>query len=630
MTGISGKNNSNQSSSELTVVLFDSTSSLKELRDLIIQKIPSVIITFGYESHKILLENKIQHQTSDHYLTEHDLQTIQKHSYRISEWFNASQIDNLLNYDGVNLGQLYQVEFHYLLVPFLKKFVELTKIFEVYRSAKFVTSQTLYTIIQSFTNSVTRFKKDNKNSSEFLYDFVKTSLRIGNKHIDINLSRSTYLRLKKTSEKIIRLLFKPKIHSTNTKSVLLVEFDPVRYSKFFAMMPRTAINFICYNRRRPTIWNYESFLTIRKSGCGIATYYDIVDKSLENSIRERILQIQPKLDFLWKEQFFATFFSINGHSFWEILKPAFIELGKKRILEAIQEIELTKHLLKKHKISSVLVWSEIGFNEQIIIKLATSFNIPIILIQHGLYYDTQEAYEFNRLGGIFPFYSTKFVAWGKMLRQYVINNGISSEKIETLGSPQMDKIFDKKTDNSKNKFVLLATSSPVNNLVNDLTVKTREKYEEAIKIICKVVSKMNKKLVIKLHPFSEELDISKLAKEIDPKITVVKERSFLSLVRSCEVLITIDLSTTILEAQILEKPVISISVKDYGFGVPQVFSSNSCIQTDIANLENILKRILEDNAFRQNIVDNANRFIDNYLSNQGRASEELLSFLEKL
>jgi len=632
MTGINGKNDSKHQQSNV-IVLFDSTSDIDQLKDLVKQKKNLVIITFDYESHKTMLQNKIQHQISDDYLKENDLQMIQNSSYAISEWFNKPEIADLLDYDGINLGQLYQVEFHYLIVPFLKKFVELIKIFDKYREDNYLASKTLYNMILTFTISTTKFKNDYENSNEFLYDSVKIPLKIGNRSTRISLSRSSYLKLKQVSEKIIHILFQPKQHFSNNKSILLVEFDPTRYDRIFSLMTKTLLKFIFFNRRRPAIWNYKSFSIMRKSGCSIITDSEIVDDYLKNSIKNNILRFQQKIESLSNQQnFFKSFFLINGYSFWEILKPAFMELTKKRIHEAIQEIDLTKRLLEKYKFSSILVWSEIGFNEQIMIKLAKRINIPVVLIQHGLYYDTSQAYEFNKLAGIFPFNSSKFVVWGKVLRQYAVDVGILPEKIEILGSPLHDKIFERKLENSnlQNDFILLATSSPVNNLVNDLTVKTREKYEETIKKICQIVSKMDKKLVIKLHPFSEELDITKLAKEIDPKITVIKAGDFLSLVQSCEIFITIDLSTTILEAQILKKPVISISVKDYGFGEPEVFRSNSCIRTDIDNFESILNQMLSDPNFRQSVIENGDKFIDNYFSNQGKAAEELLSFLKKL
>ena len=140
--------------------------------------------------------------------------------------------------------------------------------------------------------------------------------------------------------------------------------------------------------------------------------------------------------------------------------------------------------------------------------------------------------------------------------------------------------------------------------------------------------KQNKKLVIKLHPFQDELDITKLVEEIDPKITIIKSGDILPLIESCELLITIDLSTAILEAQILKKPVISVHVKDYPFGEAVVFSSGSCLQTNMDNLESMLNNIFNKSEFRNNMIQKGNLFVNSYLSHHGDSSKSILSFLE--
>ena len=66
-----------------------------------------------------------------------------------------------------------------------------------------------------------------------------------------------------------------------------------------------------------------------------------------------------------------------------------------------------------------------------------------------------------------------------------------------------------------------------------------------------------------LKKISEELDVTNYAKKINPKVIVVKKGDILNLIHSCEFLITIDLSTTLLEAQILKKPTLSILIKNY-------------------------------------------------------------------
>ena len=56
----------------------------------------------------------------------------------------------------------------------------------------------------------------------------------------------------------------------------------------------------------------------------------------------------------------------------------------------VQEIELTKKLYKKYHFDYILVWSETMLNHLIAIKLAKTQNIPIFLIQHGVYFDNPE------------------------------------------------------------------------------------------------------------------------------------------------------------------------------------------------------------------------------------------------
>ena len=120
------------------------------------------------------------------------------------------------------------------------------------------------------------------------------------------------------------------------------------------------------------------------------------------------------------------------------------------------------------------------------------------------------------------------------------------------------------------------------------------------------------------------------AKKINPKVIVVKKGDILNLIHSCEFLITIDLSTTLLEAQILKKPTVSILIKNYNFGTPEIFKAKSCLITNLDTVEPIVTRLSHDNSFKQDIVSNADKFVSNYVSNQGNSSEKFLKMLNEL
>jgi hypothetical protein len=464
----------------------------------------------------------------------------------------------------------------------------------------------------------------------FYYDNVKIPVKIGGHSFSLNISNSQFDKLKKMFESIITIFFGPRRIDKTKKSTLIVEFDPIRYRKIFENLPNAPLNLLMFNRRRPTIWNMQSFSIIKNSGCSVMTpdllYDDIVKSRIKNNSELFYKKIQP----IWNlDDFFISFFSINGTSFWKSLKPKFKELLEKRINEIIPEIEMTKRLFEKYKFDSVLVWSEIGLTEQIVVKLAKQFGKKIVLFQHGLFYDSDSdgAYNMNKFQGVYPIDADKYVVWGSIEKQHQVKRGTSIDKLEVLGTPLYDDIS-LDDDNMKN-YVLLATSGPVKENALDLTVETIEKNRQAIKEICTIVTKLNKKLIIKLHPSQDEFDPSQLAKEVSVNVLVKKTGSITHLAKHCDVFVMIDASTVLLDAHLLKKPVISVMVKDSDYGMPSVMLE-SCALTDIAGFEKTLQRVLTDDDFRTSLIQKGTNYSNKYLANQGSSSRKLLEFLARL
>ena len=91
------------------VVLFDSILDFDDL-DAMIGNNKLKIISFDYDTHKLLNDKKINHEVSDSYLSQEDLRTIQKTAYSVSEWFNADIASKYISYKKVNVGSLIQDE----------------------------------------------------------------------------------------------------------------------------------------------------------------------------------------------------------------------------------------------------------------------------------------------------------------------------------------------------------------------------------------------------------------------------------------------------------------------------------------------------------------------------------------
>jgi len=202
MIGKNGRISYMESLPNSNIILFDSSSSIEELKKFKTEK--STIITFDHLSHKTLTQNDIIHTTSDNFLDVNDLQLIQDKSYIFAKWFDQESISKTLEYEGVNLGGLFYVEFHYFLVPSLKKFIETSKIFLTYVNSKFIASPTLYPIINSFTKSVIPIESNTEKQKTFLYDTVKFTFSLRGHPVTLNLSRKNYLTLKKTHRKKIK------------------------------------------------------------------------------------------------------------------------------------------------------------------------------------------------------------------------------------------------------------------------------------------------------------------------------------------------------------------------------------------------------------------------------------------
>ncbi|MBT4327625.1 MAG: hypothetical protein HOD60_12110, partial [Candidatus Nitrosopelagicus sp.] len=179
-------------SNEHEILLLDSSIQIEELK--LLKKIPK-IITFDFESHKLLLKNNISHEISDEYLTKQDLCDIQNKSYDFIKWYNDPTISNFIEYEQINLGELVIGEFHLYLVPFLKKFAELLIIYKKYPNAEFFTTFNLHPFIFTLTNSV-KIINTNKKFERDTSPQMKYGLKLGTKHLTISLSQKYYKKIK--------------------------------------------------------------------------------------------------------------------------------------------------------------------------------------------------------------------------------------------------------------------------------------------------------------------------------------------------------------------------------------------------------------------------------------------------
>ena len=611
-----------------TVFLLESKSDYEKIKK---QKDDNFqIITFNFELHNIFKKKSIQHIISDEFLSQNELLSIQNNALSLSDWYIENEIKEYISYKGVNLGSLIQGEFINTLVNFLKRFLECSNIIKKYNSDTiFFSSGIIFEIMKQFSVNVKKISNVHDEKLFFPLDSlkIKTSIGIKNYSTEINVPQNIFKKLKKITEKTSSMVSKRS--GKNVKTILISEFNTLIYESLFLKMPEFKLNFVFFNRRQPTIWNLKSLSVIKKSKVIIENETTLMNKKIKGDIQNGKKVVEKNIDNLFKNNiFFKSFFSINGNSFWAPFSSYFINYFKKRSSENIKEIELVIELLEKFSFVATLIHSEAGPNEKIILQLAKKKKIVNFLLQHGLINDSLEGYEHNVHRGVIPIESEQSIVWGKINQDYFKHIGISADRVHTLGTPIYDDLNIEKIDN-KEDYVLLATSGPTKEDVFDLTINTIEKNIETIKTICKVVTKYNKKLIIKLHPSPDEFDPTQIVKEINPEIKIVKTGKISQLIKNSSIVVVIDESSAIIDAHLLGKPVLSVAVKAEEYGIPTVLKNNSCIMTNRESFDKDFFRVMNDKVHRETIIENEKKSTQNYISFQKNGAKMILSFLEK-
>lgn len=586
------------------------------------------IITFDNTIHHLLLQNKIKHEVSDQYISKSDLDEILKHSMIYARWYMLPEIKEIISFKDINLGELFYIEFQEFLVSFLKRFLEIKRVFNKFPDSKFIASHSLFPIISSLSTNVEIISKTRKQLS--IYDKIDVPVKIGGKQLTLTLSTSKVQKIQKIVEKLSQGLIRKNRLKPNRNNILLVDFTTIRYKSLLQSTPNFQLNVIKYDRRTSAVWNIESYSIIKKSHCILENYSTLNDKSMDLRVTQNQDFCNKIIDqILIKEQLLSSFFSFDDQSFWLGIKMEFVNICRKRFLDASKEFELAEKLFKKYPFSTVLIWAETSLLEQIMISLAKKLEIPIIILQHGLYSDSPELITKNKFHGIIPKTSDMILVWGPKFKEYLVENGLEQNKIFEIGSTFFDPIFNNAIKPALSQdYVLLAIDPYALMYPHELTVEFMETYELMIKKVHEIASKNNKKLVIKTHP-QKNANEEEITKQIDPTILVIKSGDILPLIKSSSLVIVTDMSTVILEAQAMKKPVVSVSLRDY-YGTPEPFKSNLCQRVNISELDEWVTNVINFNDFKNQVVLNGTRFVDSYLVNQGTASESLLKFLDSL
>tara|TARA_B110000014_G_C20122174_1_gene595241 strand:- start:1461 stop:3290 length:1830 start_codon:yes stop_codon:yes gene_type:complete len=576
------------------------------------------IITFDYKSHKILKKEKVNHVISETFLDNEKLEQIQLEVLKLSEWYNHDLIKEILIYDGIQIGELFRSEFHNFLIPFIKKVYEINQIKIRFEDSNIICSSNIFEIANEI------FKNPSRLETGGIYNKLEDDeiqYNVFNK-IDIKISKENFQKLKRFSEIALKKFLKTNEVKNYEKTGAFVEFDTIKFESLFQNVSKFPLKIFSYNRRRPSIWNKKTFSIVKNSN--IIPYsdhnYELKEGDLDDAkkIYTDILNIFDNLSFL------QEYFIFDGQSFGKSLRPYLLKILERKISDAIKEIKMAKEFISSSKLSFIVILSESGFTEQIMMKLARRNNIQVILLQHGLFFYSDDAIEYNKLAGVLPQFSDKFFAWGNNPKKYAVSTGFPKEKIFEIGNMNLERKFMKKKETFTKKKVLLLATGPKNQHHTGVNVRELERFEDIVYDISKIVTSLGCELIIKRHSDPSEHELPKEIEKEFQDIKILKNVDPLPLQFTSDVVISLGITTGILEAQLFKKPVILFHVDYEMFSIPDNIS-NGCINTTIESFEKDLKELLTNTEFYKDQIKAGQIALTRNLSNISETADIFLN-----
>jgi hypothetical protein len=620
-----------------SLIFIDDLSNLDSVKKQVSDIKNKKIISFNHVTHNFLEEENIPHTNSDEYLSKNERTQLFDKAVSLHNWYEKNEIFQELKFEGINLlGLLDTAEFSRLLIEKLIEFLTLIRIIQKENPKKIFSSINFSPAINSITsNSNIELIELGTNSNDLLYwDRINFKFNLFSKSFSIGLSQKKYISIKNHVENFFTFILQLNPSISKTKSLLFLEFDIGKYSEIIQNLQDYDGQILFLNMRRPIFYDLNTLNLLKKLNCKVLNTKNLTSSDT-NLIKTLTKEYSNTFDSVWQnDKIFDEIFSLEGFSFWTHIKNPLLKSYKLRMTGYFRTILASKKILKNFNISCIVSFNVIGETEKIILDVNNN-NIPSIMLEHAYanYVPEISRYDF---WSMYPLFKAKIAVWGDVQKQYLINqHKIDEKRILTVGSPRHDVFFKKKicTPNQK---TLLLTMHPLSNIVGQNTMSHYIKFEKTIIDFCKIIKNIpDLQLIVKLHPSDvpHNTFILNLFNKIDLSIPVFQNKSIMELLLSCDTLVNIspegfDPSTVMMEALILKIPVMNIILDDLFYDFQYVKDKAILSISDDSYLENNLIKILFNEEFRNELIENGQKHLKNYLSNPGSASYHFAKILK--
>jgi vancomycin permeability regulator SanA len=296
---------------------------------------------------------------------------------------------------------------------------------------------------------------------------------------------------------------------------------------------------------------------------------------------------------------------------------------KFKFLEISKIIDHMIKLIKKNKISLILLDADVNFFEKTFAQVGKRFNLPSIVVQHGV---------IGNKRGFLPSSADFFLSFGEKSKEYLIKYGYEKDKIIITGSPQFDKYFNLEIPEKNKKKIIFIMSTYSSKDINPEMEIPSQGWKDIYRMLFNSLKKFpGYELIIKSKGKGELEDLPRtIAEEIGidvQRIKIIERISPIELMKDTEMVIVTD-STMAFDALLLNKKVISIWFKKY----ERFFNYKDTNPIDyIINQKELEKAIKKSqNLTKKESIEKRKSINKELYKQDGKASERIVAFINKL
>jgi len=623
-----------------SLVILDSSIQFDEFKKFSTEN--TTFVAADYETHKKLADSNTKHELLDNYLQKKE--RLELYDFVLSKytWYENLRRKSDFEFNNISvLSLMSPLEFHEFILTVLIKLFSIKNIIsrespnEIFVSEKFLK----YIKLVQDKNKIHTFDSNLNDEKSFLTNKIELRFNILSKPCTFYISKKNYSSLKKIYEnffcKINNLWLDKK---TSKEIILLVEFNTSTYEEMIRTLSKSNKQVVVLNRRRSSIWNKNSIGILKSNNVKILDPEKFFDLHADPEFALEHKRLNENLHELWKSKELFSIFSMKEISFWPLIKDRLKKIYDYRLDDYLKFIFQSRNFLTQLNIKKIICLGESGETENVLLQSVEN-DVDSILLQHSfLRYNPelkklQWKYEDQNMLGLT---CKKFFLWGNSdLNYFLENSKIQKDQLIISGSPRHDQFLQiKSSTNSHTTKNILITLSPISERSGLGDTNLIIKYNYFLEKILKILNEFNDlKITVKLHP-GENPHNSILIDFLknQSNITVFQIENPNELIKKSDLMINIspelyDSSTIMLEGLLLRKPVIQLSLDDelskvepLKFPIIQI--------SEIEHFEQVISKIINDEIYRKEIIEQISNKLNDYLSFQGNSSAKFLEIIE--